>query len=47
MGNGQQYVVLGIVGDVRLTSLARDPAPAVYFPDVAVPVADDGGCRTH
>jgi len=32
MGNRQDYVVLGIVGDVRLSSLARDPAPAVYFP---------------
>lgn len=32
LGNGQQYTVLGVVGDVRLTSLARDPAPAVYFP---------------
>ena len=32
LGNGQQFTVLGVVGDVRLTSLARDPAPAVYFP---------------
>ncbi len=32
LGNGQEFLVLGVVGDVRLTSLARDPAPAVYFP---------------
>lgn len=32
LGNGQQFTVLGVVGDVRLTSLARDPAPAMYFP---------------
>ncbi|MBK5299102.1 MAG: ABC transporter permease [Vicinamibacteria bacterium] len=32
LGNGQQFTVLGVVGDVRLTSIARDPAPAMYFP---------------
>jgi putative ABC transport system permease protein len=32
LGNGQEFLVLGVVGDVRLTSVARDPAPAMYFP---------------
>ena len=32
VGNGQACTVLGVVGDVRLTSIARDPSPVMYFP---------------
>ena len=32
LGNGQAMLVVGVTGDVRLGSLVRDPAPAMYFP---------------
>ena len=32
LGNGDEFLVLGVVGDVRLTSIARDPSPVMYFP---------------
>ena len=32
LGNGQAMLVVGVTGDVRMRSLVRDPAPAMYFP---------------
>ena len=37
VGNGKNYTVIGVVGNVRHTALNLDPAPAMYYPVPARP----------